>query len=127
MNIFCIVKRILISWWMMSFLICGILFFYNKNLSLALMAIFNGVTALCVLIFCLGFIEKIIESKENKCLFKKTWVYKNIPLLSISFFYFIYKKKNNINLIPNEIRSLYLWTYSIFILTNVFVLMAINS
>jgi phosphatidylinositol kinase/protein kinase (PI-3 family) len=84
---------------MMSFLICGILFFYNKNLSLALTAIFNGVTALCVLIFCLGFIEKIIESKENKCLFKKTWVYKNIPLLSISFFFFTLFVKKRIILI----------------------------
>ena len=48
-------------------------------------------------------------------------------MISLSFIYFLYKQKINYpDLIPSEVRSLYFLEYSVYVLTIVFVFVALR-
>lgn len=127
MNVYAKLKWIFICWCLFSLVVCGFLFYEDKISSMAWICILNGLPAFCILSFCFGFIEKRMGSNGNKINVKKTWLFKNTPMISLSFIYFLYKQKINYpDLIPSEVRSLYFLAYSVYVLTIVFVFVALR-
>lgn len=121
-------RKSVIALWFLNFCFLVTFYFLQNDFPLELFWIFNGFTSLAALIFCLAFIEgRTLRLNKSEMLWGKSWVYKYIPLVSLSFLKFLWNQREcSYRLVPFDIVSLFFWSYLVFALNCVSALLVVN-